>query len=340
MSNRSATFALIIFFVLTFVMFSLIAPNFATSGNMENLMAGFSFVAVLAMGQSFPIMLRGIDLSIGAIVALAGMVIFDLNLIFHIPGYFILLAALIVATLAGALNGVMIVYFRLQPFIATLATLAAYRGLVFSISGRQLVPGLSSTPIDNEWITGLETYFDIGESIGISDYIQMPWFPLSFFIMIGLLVFFHFILQWTKVGRAIYTVGGNCEAARLAGINTKQITILAYSVSGFCAGIAALLLVARLTTTTESLGNGMEMTAIAAAVIGGISLQGGIGSAIGPVIGAYFLGVIMIGLTLCGVSQFVQQIFTGVILLTAVGYDRFLVVRRNRRQIANLAEEA
>ena len=340
MNSRPATRALLIFLVLTFAFFCIFAPRFATASNIENLMAGYSFVAILAMGQSFPILLRGIDLSIGAIVALAGMVSFDLALIFHVPGYLILPIALVAATLAGALNGVMIVYLRLQPFIATLATLAAYRGLVYSISGRQLVPGLSTTPIEDPWITGLETYFDIGSALGIADVLALPTFPLSFFVMCGLLLVFQILLLATKFGRDLYTVGGNHEAARLAGINTRRTTVAAYAISGFCAGVAALLLVARLTTSTEALGNGMELTAIAAAVIGGVSLQGGIGSVWGPVLGAFFLGVVLIGLTLFGVSQFVQQILTGAILLAAIGHDRFLAARREQQRVANLVQEA
>jgi ribose/xylose/arabinose/galactoside ABC-type transport system permease subunit len=116
--------------------------------------------------------------------------------------------------------------------------------------------------------------------------------------------------------------------------------VLAYAASGFCAGVAALLLVARLTTSTEALGNGMELTAIAAAVIGGVSLQGGIGTVWGPVLGAFFLGVVLIGLTLLGVSQFVQQILTGAILLAAICNDRLLAVRRDRQRAAHLAQPA
>lgn len=338
MTLRPTNFALLAFFAVTTGFFCLFAPRFATASNIENLMSGFSFVAILAIGQSFPILMRGIDLSIGAIVGLTGMVAFDLSLIFHCPGYVVLPVSLVVASLAGALNGLLIVGLRLQPFIATLATLAAYRGLVFSISGRQLIPELSTTPITDPWITGLETYFDIGSTLGLSSYIRLPWFPLSFFILIALMLALHILLHETRVGRDIYAVGGNREAARLAGIPTGKIIVLSYALSGLCAGIAALLLIARLTTSTEALGTGMELTAIAAAVIGGVSLQGGVGSVFGPTIGAFLLGVVLIGLTLLGVSQFVQQILTGIILLAAICYDRVLVVRRQSRQAANLAE--
>jgi len=130
------------------------------------------------------------------------------------------------------------------------------------------------------------------------------------------------VLSRTRFGLDLKTVGGNPEAAHLAGIPVQRIQLAAYAVSGFCAGLVAVILVARFTTATEAAGTGMELTAIAAAVIGGVSLRGGAGNAIGPAIGAFLLGVILIGLTLMGVSQFTQQILTGLILLGAVLYDR------------------
>jgi ribose/xylose/arabinose/galactoside ABC-type transport system permease subunit len=340
MTIRPATVALLMFFVATLAFFWVFAPRFGTATNIENLMSGFSFVAILAMGQAFPILLRGIDLSIGAIVALVGMVVFDLTLIVHMPGYLILPLALLAGMLAGAVNGALIVYLRLQPFIATLATLAAYRGLVYAISGRQLVPGLSTTPITDPWIRGVENYFDVGSWTGLSTVLPMPWFPLSFFLMLGVFVVFQVILVGTRFGRDVYTVGGNAEAARLAGINVARVTIAAYAIAGFCAAIAALIMVARFTTATEAMGMGMELTAIAAAVISGVSLAGGTGSMFGPALGAFLLGAVLLGLTLLGVQQFVQQIITGLILLAAVGYDRMLVVGRERKRVANLAEAA
>lgn len=337
---RPASIALVVFFIATTIFFCVMAPRFATTTNTENLLAGFSFMAILAMGQAFPILLRGIDLSIGAILALVGMVVFDLALILEWPGYVILPIALLVGAAAGALNGVLIVHLRLQPFIATLATLAAYRGLVYAISGRQLVPGLTTTAIRDPWIVGIENYYDVGGWLGISDFVPLPWFPLSFFIMLGVFVVLQLMLLTTKLGRNFYAVGGNAEAARLAGISTNAVTIGAYAISGLCAAIAALIMVARFTTSTEALGTGMELTAIAAAVIGGVSLAGGIGSMFGPALGAFLLGIVLLGLTLMGVPQFVQQIITGAILLLALSYDRLLVLRRMQRQKANVEEVA
>lgn len=327
MLRRSGNAALPVFFAFTFGFFWLAAPRFGTASNLENLMAGYSFAAVVAMGQAFAILVRGIDLSVGAIVALAGMVAFDVSLIAGWPGWAAIPLALLAATLAGALNGVLIVGFRLQPFIATLATLAAYRGLVFAISGRKLVPELATQPITDPWLTGLETYLDVGAWLGTQDILRLPAVPLSFVVMLVLLVAFQLLLTRTRFGSNLLAIGGNPEAAHLAGIAVGRHLVAAYALCGLCAGIAGLLLVARLTTATESLGTGLELTAIAAAVIGGVSLRGGTGSFWGPVLGAFLLGVVLMGLTLYGISQFVQQILTGVILLGAVAHSRWLAQR-------------
>ena len=334
----SSRLALPIFFLVVLAGFCLAAPNFASAGNFENLMAGYSFIGILAIGQSFPILLRGIDLSVGAILALVGMCIFDMSLMFGLPGWAILPLALAVGTLAGVVNGVMVTVLRLSPFIATLASLAAYRGLVYAISGRQLVPELSTRPITDRWITGFETYFDLTRLLGLKSVVKLPWLPLSFLILLGTLLVFHLVLSRTRFGRDLYTIGGNPEAARLAGIRVTRLTIAAYAISGLCAGLAAILLVARLTTSTEGLGEGIELTAIAAAVIGGFSLSGGTGRLAGPVIGTFLLGVVLVGLTQMGISPFVQQILTGVILLVAVGNDRLQTLRAERRRTRAMAD--
>lgn len=331
MASRAGAAALPVFFALTFGFFCLAAPHFASASNIENLMAGYAFVAIVAMGQGLTILLRGIDLSVGAMVALAGMVAFDASLILHLPGWLVLPLAVATAVLAGTLNGLLVVGLRLQPFIATLATLAAYRGLVFAISGRTLVPALSTTPLSDPWIAGLETYFDLGTALGLQDLLPLPAIPLSFVVMLVLLALLQALLTFTRIGHELRAVGGNPEAARLAGIPVGRRIVLAYALSGLCAGIAALLLVARLTTATESLGTGLELTAIAAAVIGGVGLRGGSGSFWGPALGAFLLGVVLMGLTLYGISQFVQQILTGAILLAALAYDRLSRVRRRTR---------
>jgi ribose/xylose/arabinose/galactoside ABC-type transport system permease subunit len=305
---------LVLFFLLTVAGFSLFSESFRTSGNLENILIGFSHMGILAVGQAFPILLGGIDLSVGAILALAGMIAFDCFLIYDLPGPLVIPIMLTAATAAGAVNGLLIVKARLQPFIATLATMAAYRGVTYAISGRQIFPELATQPIRDRFLLGFDDY--IGN------------FPYAFFVLIGVAAAAQFVLSGTKFGRDLYTVGGNIEAARLSGIRVERAIVAAYAISGFCAGLAALVLISRMTTSQENLGLGIELTAIAAAIIGGVSLQGGIGNVIGPVIGAFLMGVILIGLNLVGVTTYAQPVLTGAILLGAVYYDRLLARRR------------
>lgn len=325
--NRIPNAGLIFFFIVLTGFFCIFANNFVTPTNAENILVGYSFIAIIALGQMFPIAARGIDLSTGSILALAGMVVFDSMLIFDMSGWVAMGLGLLAATLAGTLNGILIVVFNLQPFVATLATLAGYRGLVYAISGRQLFPELATTPLRDPAITALNQFYDVGGWTGLDAFFQTPWIPISFFILLGVMVILFALLTLSPYGTALKATGGNYEAARLAGLPVKAITISAYAMSGLLAGLGGILLVSRLTTSTESLGIGMELTAIAAAVIGGTQLQGGKCNVLGPVLGAFLLGIILVGLTLLGISQFVQQMLTGGILLAAVGYDSF----RNRR---------
>jgi ribose/xylose/arabinose/galactoside ABC-type transport system permease subunit len=298
--------------------FSLLSPTFRTAGNLENILVGFSHMGILAVGQAFPILLGGIDLSVGSILALSGMTGFDLFLVFQLPGSIVVPAMLAVATAAGALNGALIVLARLQPFIVTLATMAAYRGLTYAISGRQLYPQLATSAIQDRLLLGFD------DSVGR--------IPYAFFFLLLLCATGQFALSLTKFGRDVYTVGGNLEAARLSGIDVSRTFIAAYAISGFCAGLAALLLVSRMTTSQENLGLGIELSAIAAAIVGGVSLQGGVGNALGPAIGAFLLGVILIGLNLVGVTTYAQPVLTGLILLAAVAYDRRKVLKGLRSE--------
>lgn len=325
---RAAFSSNLVIVLLTFGMFaffSITADRFFSFPNIENLLVGYSFLAIAAVGQGLVIMARGIDLSVGSTVALAAMVLFDAIMIFEIGGVPAILLALLAGTLVGALNGMLIVYLRLQPFVATLATLAAYRGMVFAISGRQLFPELSSQAIRDPAVRWLGDFVEVEAWFG--DLIPLPWIPSSFFVLLIYAALVGLALWRTQWGLNLRTYGGNPEAAHLAGLNTKRLLISVYALCGFSAGLAGVILVGRFTTATEALGSGMELTAIAAAVIGGIGLKGGTGGILGPIFGAFLLGIILIGLTLLGTSQFYQQILTGTILIAAVGYDRFISAR-------------
>ena len=338
MTLRPATAALILFFAAIVAFFCVFAPRFATASNAENLMSGFSFVAILAMGQAFPILVRGIDLSIGAIVGVVGMIVFDMTQILHVPGYLILPSAIAVGTLAGVLNGVLIVFLRLQPFIATLATLAAYRGFIYAISGRQLVPGLTTTPITDRWIIGLESYFDVGGQLGLTKFAPIAWFPLSFFIMLAL-----FAALPDRVADDAVRAGSLRGGRQLRGRAPCRRQHRPHDRRRLCdRRLLRRDHGAHHGRAFHDLDRGSGRGHGAHRDRGGGDRRGeprgGIGSMFGPALGAFMLGAVLLGLTLLDVPQFVQQIITGLILLLAVGYDRLLALRRQRRLNANLAE--
>lgn len=315
-ARRSSAAGLAVFYAAVLIVFSLLSPRFRTEQNYQNLLIGFSHIAILAIGMSFPIILAGIDLSVGSIIGIVGMTVFDLSLISRAPGIVAIVVALVVATALGALNGLLIVRLRLSPFIVTLAAMATWRGTTYAISGRQLHRDLSVAPITDKlllWIDG---------SFG-------P-IPRAFVYMLILGFAAYWLLQHTKLGRDIYSVGGNERAAYLAGIKVARIKILAYAISGFCAGVAALILTSRLSTSPEDLGTGVELSAIAAAVVGGVSLLGGIGGTLGPVLGAFLIGTVYIGMQLENVTTYAQPVVAGGILIGAVGYDRYRQVRKRR----------
>jgi ribose/xylose/arabinose/galactoside ABC-type transport system permease subunit len=313
---RSANLGLLWFYLVIIVVFSLLSPPFRTLGNLQNLLSGFSHIGIMAVGMAFPLLLGGIDLSVGAIMGLVGMVMLDSIMLLGVPGWAAVPIGLAVGGLAGLINAVLIVRLGLQPFIATLATMVAYRGITYTISGRQLVPELSVLAITDPFYTSIDG------AIG-------P-LPLAFLYLVVIAALTYLLLRYTRFGMDVYAVGGNETAARLAGIHVNRVKVAAYTISGACTAVAALILTSRLTTSTEDLGFTFEMSAIAAAIIGGVSLRGGVGSTLGPALGAFLIGTIYIGLTLVGVTTYAQPVMVGVVLIGAVGYDRLMESRRAR----------
>ena len=331
------------FYVVVVGLFVATTPMFRTKANLVEILADYSYVAIMAVGMSFPILLAGIDLSVGSIVGLVGMVAFDLMVIVGgVPGPVVILVCLLVGIACGLGNGALIVYVRLNPFIATLATMATYRGLNWLISGRQsnwLTNWFVSDPSARESLatTAITNTTFLGLSGSFTD---VPWIgtlPYAFVYLLVLTTAAWFLLKRTTLGRNIYSVGGNPRAARLAGINSNRVTLFAYAFSGFCAAVAALVLVAGFQTSQEDLGSAFELAAIAAAVIGGVSLAGGVGGPFGPALGAFLIATIYVGLQLRNVDPYWQGIVAGCVLILAVAYDRFTKVRAQRAALRRRA---
>ncbi|MBO2450982.1 substrate-binding domain-containing protein [Actinomadura barringtoniae] len=287
--------------VVLVVALSLLSGDFLTVTNLLNVGVQAAVVAILAFGVTFVIVTGGIDLSVGAVAALSAVVLAWTASDGGVPWPIALILAIVVGIAAGLVNGALITYGKLPPFIATLAMLGVARGLALVIS--------DGSPI------GLpDAVTHLGDTIG--EYLPVPVIVM---IVMGLLT--ALILARTYSGRAMYAIGGNEEAARLSGIKVSRQKLVTYALSGAFAAVAGIVLASRLASAQPQAASGYELDAIAAVVIGGASLSGGKGKAFGTLIGALILAVLRNGLNLLSVNAFWQQVVIGVVIALAVLLD-------------------
>jgi ribose transport system permease protein len=293
------------------IIMAIFAPHFFTFRNIINVARQVSINAILAAGMTFVILTGGIDLSVGSALAVAG--VFSVWLTTKgVPDVFAVLAGVVTGGLCGTLNGVLISRFKLSPFIVTLGALTYLRGVAYVTTG--------AYPL----IKSDLGFAFLGEgSVGF-----LPW-P----VIIALIVFLvgYIVLKRTVFGRRIYAIGGNEQAARLSGIPVDRILIWVYTISGACAGIAGIIFSARLLSGEPTGGDGYELDAIAAVILGGTSFTGGVGSILGTAIGALIIGVLNNGLVLMNVPFFYQLIIKGAVIIFAVLLDR---IRSSRLRTA------
>jgi inositol transport system permease protein len=314
-------FGPLLFLIVLMVVFTALKPSFIDPINVFNIMRQISITGLIALGMTFVILTAGIDLSVGALLALCGMVAAivakggaanTLSLSASEGtgyGWFAaLLAAVVVGSAAGFVQGQAITRLKVPPFVVTLGGLTIFRGLTLMLSNGGPISGFTA---DMRWFgTGL---------IG-----PVP-VPVIIFAIAAILC--HIVLRYTRYGRAVYAVGGNAEAARLSGVRVDRILVSVYVIVGFFSGLAAFVLSARLNSAEAVAGLGYELTVISAVVIGGTSLFGGIGSVGGTVVGAALIGVLQNGLQFNNVSSYTQSVVIGLILILAVAFDRWLKSR-------------
>lgn len=288
--------------VVLFAVFSVLSSTFLTVGNIENIALQAAVNAVLAIGMTMVIVTAGIDLSVGSTLAVCGVIAADL-MQRGTPPAVAVVVCLAAGLVCGGVNGLLIERGRLAPFIVTLGTLSVYRGLALLLTDGQPIFGLD------------DGFRDVvaGDLLGI---------PIPVIIAAGVAVAAHVILRHTRFGEYALALGGNREAARLSGINVGAVNIGVYALSGVCAGIAAVILIARLGAAEPIAGNTYELYAIAAAVMGGASLMGGRGSIVGAVLGALVISTLQTGLTLMNVQAFWQLVAIGTVVILAVAGDR------------------
>ncbi len=281
--------------------FALLSPRFLTINNWLNVLLQTATIGVVAIGMTFVIVTAGIDLSVGSVVALSGMVA-AVAMRAGASGPVGILVALVTGGLVGLFNGISITRLGVTPFIATLATLAMGRGLTLAISSGQ-------------------TIFDFPPSFTFIGDGKIASIPMPVIILLLAFLIAHFVLSRTVFGHNVYAVGGNREAAHLAGINTTRTEMLVYVIAGVLAGLSGIILTGRLDAALPTSATGLELNAIAAVVIGGASLFGGKGTMLGTLLGALTIGVLANGLNLLNVSPFWTQFIQGAVIFLAVLND-------------------
>jgi len=289
--------------VLLCVVFALTTNVFLTLRNALNVVDQVTTLGILALGMTGVIIIGGIDLSVGSILALSIMVLGWLPQQYGVPFPLALLLCILTGGLCGIVNGLLVTRARLPAFIATLTMMSVARGLANITTDGQQVVGYP------DWFTALATERHLG--------ILSATVGLFVALSLGAWVF----LRYRATGRSLYAIGGSAEVARLAGIPVRKLTVAVYAASGLLAGVAAAVMAARLDSSQPSAGLGYELDAIAAVVIGGASLSGGIGSIAGTVVGVFIIGVLHNGLNLVGISPFIQQVVIGVVIAVAVTFD-------------------
>lgn len=315
-----------LFAVIAF--FSVFAPNFLSAANIILMSKHVALNAFLAMGMTFVIITGGIDLSVGSIVGLCGMVaggliLNGIDLQIGYTMYFnvveVCLITLAVGVVIGAVNGLLITRLNVAPFIATLGTLYVARGFALLSSDGQTFPNLVGKP---ELATTGFGFLGSGRIIGL---------PVSIWILIVVALAAAYVAKYVPIGRQIFAVGGNERAARMSGIRVDRVKMFVYMFSGFCAAIVGIVISSELMASHPATGNSFELNAIAAAVLGGTSMSGGRGTIGGTIIGAFVIGILSDGLVMMGVSSFWQMVIKGIVIIVAVVVDQ--AQRRLQQQV-------
>ena len=299
---HSAVIGPLVAFLIIFIIAALITPRFLLPDNLANQMLQVSVVSIIAIGSTMVIITGGIDISSGSAVAFLTMVMAEL---IKFEGFSLETAIIVVlalGTILGLYNGILIAYLRIPAFIATLASQGIFRGFSFMLN--------NGAPLQK-----------MSESSNFIFYSTIFGIPIVVYYIIFFYGLAYIFMKYTRTGRKIYAIGGNASAARLSGINVKKTNVITYTLAGFLTACAAVLMACRLNSGSQNYGIGMEMSAIAASVIGGASLAGGKGNMICTFIGAMTIVIVQNALNLHAVPTAVQQIAIGLIIMLAVILD-------------------
>ena len=299
---------------LLVIVLSVIEPNFRTASNLMGLLRQASFNGLIAFGMTLVILSDGIDLSVGSVFALSAIICAEL-LMSGMNAVLAVIIALVAGTLLGAISGVMVTKGRLQPFIATLITMTAYRGVAKIITGGKPISQLANNTQSGD-------FFFKAMGKGNVLLFETVKIPIPAIVLVVAFLIVYFMLNKTTFGRRIYATGSNAKCANLVGVNTAKIKIACYSLSGFLSALAGLLMISRLDSAQPTLGSGYELDAIAAVALGGTSMSGGRGKITGTIAGVLIIAVLNNGLNIMDVSSYYQEVIKALVILVAVLSDR------------------
>jgi rhamnose transport system permease protein len=304
-----------VFIVILVMVVTLRAPRFLTADNFQDILLNISILAIVALGQTMVILTHGIDLSVSSMIGLVAMMVAFVvkqNQGISIP--LVILLGMALGAFLGTFNGLIISYGKVPPIIATLGTLSIYRGLVFFYS-------------QGTWINS----FELPESFKLLSK-GTPWgLPNMVIVAILVAVVVYYFLNYTRTGRDIFAIGSNPDAAQFAGIRKDRIIFLVYLLSGIASGLAAVLWASRFESAQTNTALGFELQTVAASVVGGVSISGGVGTVPGVLLGALLLGIIQNALTIVRISPFWQLAAQGLLILIAVVTDKWILSRVERR---------
>ncbi len=295
---------MIIILVLLVIVFGLLSPNFLTVKNLMNICTQNAYFIVATIGVALVMISGGTDLSVGQILAVIGVSIAMLMQNAGLPVPIAILLGGVIGMALGAFNGLSANILKIHPMIVTLATMAIYKGISYTLSGSK------------SFFNFDKSYIAIGQG-----YVGVVSVPIIIAIVVALII--HFMLEKTCFGRFIYAVGGNAETARLAGINVSKIKVMVFGIAGVLYTISTVILTSRGGSASSSIGPGVEFDAITACVLGGVSFIGGEGRVKDAVVGCLILGILGNGMQLIGMGVYTQNIVKGLILMASIGYDTY-----------------
>ncbi len=313
-SDIADKLTLIIALILLFILFTVLNPNYFTVANIVNILIACSLTGFVAIGETNLIIANQNDLSAGSVAAFAGVLAAVLAKM-GMPAYLAMLTAVLAGALVGCVNATLVTRLKLQPFIATLATMSIVRGFAYILCNGKAVA------ISNKAFVKVGTYRLFG------------WFPIPVLLLLIAFIAFGLILSKTYFGRSVYVLGGNTYAAKLAGLNPTAIVYRLHITESSLAAFAGVLLAARMNSGQPSACNGLEFDAITAAVLGGTAFTGGVGTIFGTFLGMIVLQGFKTGLNMVGVQTFWQQVAQGVLLIVALAFDYLRKLQRDRRAL-------